>query len=128
MSKNIAFIFFCMLLHTLGTKLISQPQPEFICGTCQEHAKRNVNSLQHNSLSKVATPIGGDRRRIPTEGTLKVLIIFAQFKGDNSNVDGWPTNSMPLFASRIIDSIPKSTYQQFSVSSFLKRCQMANMM
>ena len=124
-TKNIAFIFFCMLLHTLGTKLNSQPQSEFICGTCQEYTKQNVSSLQHNSLSKVATPLGGDRRRIPTDGTLKILIIFARFSGDNSVLGSWPanSNSLPLFANSIIDSIvkqPPSEYTKFSVSSFFK--------
>jgi hypothetical protein len=78
-----------MLLHALGAKLNSQPQPEFICGTCREHAKQNVVSLQNNSLSKITTPLGGDRRRIPTINTLKILIIFAQFYGETGDVGGW---------------------------------------
>jgi hypothetical protein len=121
--KN-SIILFCMLIHTLGTKLNSQPQPEFICGTCKEHTEQSMLSSQNNSLSKVTAPFGGDRRRIETTGTLKILIIFAQFNGDNSDVANWPSGSFPTYlASNIIDSTVKSTYSAytpFSVSSFFK--------
>jgi hypothetical protein len=64
-------------------------------------------SSQNNSLSKVITSLGGEKRRIPTEGTLKILIIFAKFNGDNSDQHYWPaSDSLPQYLiSDIIDSI-----------------------
>ena len=124
--KNTVFVLFCMLLHTLGTKLNSQPQPEFICGTCQmQNARQGMHSSQNNSLSKVTTPLGGDRKRIETKGTLKILIIFAKFNGDNDDVGYWPANTPnnePPFPN-IIDSIVRPTYTNYppySISSFFK--------
>jgi len=42
-TKNSIIMLLCMLIHTLGTKLNSQPQPEFVYGICQEHTKDDVN-------------------------------------------------------------------------------------
>ena len=80
--KSSIIILLCMLVHIEGSKLHSQPQPEFICGTCQEHARQNEVFLQNNSLSKTTIPLGGSRSKIPAKDTLKIFIIFAKFNGD----------------------------------------------
>ena len=128
--KNTVFIMLCMLLHTLENKLNSQPQPEFICGTCKEHAEQSMLSSQNNSLSKVTTPFGGDRNRIPTTGVFKILIVFAQFYNETGDVGGWGYNdTLPYFASTIIDSVVRpayTNYPPFSVSSFFKEMSNGN--
>ena len=46
----------------------------------------------------------------------RVLIIFAQFASDNQSISNWPKNSLPDWASNIIDQNPSSSYRSNTIS------------
>ena len=69
-----------------------------ICGT---PSLANTNTVSTQSYSSNPP---GNGRYITAHGTLKVLVVFAQFPDDHSSVSGWPDGQPPDMMSTFIDS------------------------
>jgi len=66
------------------------------------------------------------KQRFPSIGTIKILIIFAQFNGDNNSVSNWTANSLPDFSAKLVDSVVSTSYPKHLISRFFKEMSNGN--
>jgi hypothetical protein len=64
----------------------------------------------------VATQVGG--LVLPEQGTVRALVIFVQFPDDTTSSGAWPLNSLPNYASTILDPSVSCSYTQRSLSHY----------
>ena len=65
------------------------------------------------------TTSGSSAPYIPTSGTIKVYVIFAQFKDDpNTDDNGWEKNSYPSWANTFVNSSTGGTYPWNNLSHY----------
>lgn len=79
-----------LLLFAMFPILFAQEIPNLTCGTANASIQYEANR-------------GG--YHIPSAGTIRALVIFAQFKDDNSVASDWPLNQMPNWATSFIPSL-----------------------
>lgn len=57
---------------------------------------------------------------------LRVLIVFAQFSGDNRTFPDWTYGQLPTYANKLVDSVTSSSYSSFTVSDYWKTMARGN--
>jgi len=93
MKSLILFIVFISIIYMCGNNYGSTE------GNCQ-----TVGSVTSNS--------------IPTSGTLKVYVVFVQFKDDNYASDGWQLNSYPSWANDFVSSNGSGPFAYNNLSEY----------
>jgi hypothetical protein len=93
MKSLILFIVFISIIYMCGNNYGSTE------GNCQ-----TIGSVTSNS--------------IPTSGTLKVFVVFVQFKDDNYASDGWPLNSYPSWANDFVSSNGSGPFAYNNLSEY----------
>src|SRR5512143_907828 len=81
---------FSFVLFFLGSQSLSIAQIGMVCGTDGSQAELFSPSETHGIY-------------LPAQGDLRVLVVFARFKGDNSSHFDWPVGSDPYDFSTWID-------------------------
>ncbi len=104
-----------LFLLAASQVIFAQSQP-FICGTQLTANKKTM--FQASSLSAMGSE--GAPWYIPATGTVKALIVYVQFPGDNTSDPYWSSGQLPSYSNSIIDSDVVQAYRQHTLSDFYR--------
>jgi parallel beta-helix repeat protein len=104
----------------LNKILLGQP------ATCAFEKHPYAHLSKTNSIMKT-TSHPADGAYITAHGTLRVLVVFAQFLDDNSTVTGWTSGSAPDSMSTFIDSTTSQNSTNYcNITNYYKKMSINN--
>jgi M6 family metalloprotease-like protein len=80
----------------------------------------SILSLSHATPTLATVQMGVGGKHLPVNGTVKVLVVFAQFKDDvdqPSNPE-WPSGQLPRWANNLFATQQSASYPAWSVSDY----------
>jgi len=74
--------------------------------------------LAQNGRAEVQMNVGG--KHLPAKGTVRVLVVFAQFKDDLEDPTnyGWPSGQLPSWSDQLFASEQAASYAAWTVSDY----------
>lgn len=116
--KRLLFVLLSFVI-ILNSNLFSQQYPEVCPDIPINIAARPTSTLtQKGGLYKPASNAPGQY--------LRVLIVFAEFSGDNRTFGDWTYGQLPTYSDKIVDSVTAAHYRSFTLSDYWKTMSFGN--
>lgn len=93
-----------LLIFIIQGFVFAQQEQMFLCGM--------------PDTSFYRAPEDGGGLLTPSEGNLKAIVVFVQFKDDNYESAGWPLNTLPVWARDIMDPEPGEPFLRTNLSHY----------
>jgi len=111
MSKYM-FLIIINIFMLIGYNVFSQNRINEICATHSSNTK---------GLSKMMRTNTSGGMFIPAQGTLRILVVFAKFNGDNTDDEIWGPNSLPIWGTDLVSTFIQPNYQAWSLSDYFHK-------
>jgi len=92
------------LIFLISSFVFAQQEQMFLCG------------MPDTSFYRAPEDRGG--LYTPSDGNLKAIVVFIQFKDDNYESSGWPLNSLPVWARDMMDPEPGEPFLRINLSHY----------
>ncbi|MEG8948174.1 hypothetical protein [Rosettibacter firmus] len=77
-----------------------------------------ITNYTYNSTDGCGTTGSITTNSIPTSGTIKVFVVFAQFKDDSQSSTEWPLNTYPSLANDFVSSNGSGPFAYNNLSQY----------
>jgi M6 family metalloprotease-like protein len=93
-----------LVISLFSSLLLAQQDQMFVCG------------MGDTSFYRSPEDRGG--LYTPSEGNLKAIVVFIQFKDDDFESSGWPLNTFPVWARDMMDAEPGEPFLRTNLSHY----------